>query len=506
MPFNKSLIIRQALVGFFLLLVIFSLYYGLRATLFQKELSNEIFYSTEKVIVLEKGNYRISQDLVVPHGTTLFLNSGITIEVDDNVSIIVFGKIQAFGTPNNPIFFKNTYGYWDGIYLYGEGYDKLPNNIGWEQLTEITNIFDDAFFHNTKTGNILNYVHIEDVRPSESYGLFEENINPINCMGNCSGSYLSNTLNYRNDSIERNKQSALNVHNASLLIANSKFTNLVFVGAIQGQNSNIVMINNTIDAEGIHLTLFDSKSIIFGNSLSKNSSGISLNDGIAAFYSISLIADNSIQDLGDDAIDITGGYAYVINNDLIGNFDDGIDVGEQVDSKFYIIGNKIKRNLQNGALITNSEAILINNVIQDNDLSGLLMRNNAKIVSLSDTIVSNYVNLELSFTPTKPIGTYKDLSMMDEQQLIGLSKEFPNKLLAIDLKVAHSRTSQDMIDPDSIVYYAALLNKTLLNFEGGDDFYLQLQSLKNNDELINKINIVTAKANLIISGLEFIKN
>ncbi len=177
------------------------------------------------------GNIIISQNITLSNSSTLTIDPGTTIKMDDNVSIIVESgsKIIANGTLINPIYFvKRSNNAWDRISLQGDNnqftyctFDGGTYNV---DIRSENNTFTNCTFKNATRGLYFYNVSSGTVSNSKfqdnSYGLYLYNSSPL-INNNTVISSSSNAIymyggapQLLNNSITNNNNDALYVKNS----------------------------------------------------------------------------------------------------------------------------------------------------------------------------------------------------------------------------------------------------------------------------------------------------
>lgn len=143
-------------------------------------------YITEDTTFTKDKKYIIANHLVISNNSTLTLNPGVVLDLNDQVNITVAGgsALISNGTASEPVIIKSSSGYWRGIYNH--------NNIGWSQNETIESqkpLFENGGVNMkfTKFSNINNEVNsytnngyfkncvFEDFVDSENFYIFMSN-------------------------------------------------------------------------------------------------------------------------------------------------------------------------------------------------------------------------------------------------------------------------------------------------------------------------------------------
>jgi len=319
-------------------------------------------------IIIKKGKYRIDKNIYIPSEKTLILEAGTTLRMEEGIRIIINGRIIAKGTKEQPIIFQGDNTYWRGIILNGnERLSKIPG-LSWTDMENIDNTFSEDYWNKTRNGNQFNYCIFENIKFGEEY-----------------------------EAVKNNHRAAIEAYNTSILIANSIFRDIKYIGGIQIKNSYGSVFNNSLISNGIHKGIHTNNSqvIIYKNLIDQNRESQPCNDGLWLIESLAIVYSNTIKGKGDDAIDIKGGYGFVLNNLLIKNKDEGIDVDSG--SKALLYNNTIINNSGSGILVSKSESILVDNSIYGNLIGGLTIRNKGLVYSVGNIIKTNTEGIKLYF-------------------------------------------------------------------------------------------------------------
>lgn len=346
----------------------------------------------ENKITIGPGNYELLSDLVIPKSKTLVINPGTTLRIGDNVSIIINGKIISKGTNNNPITFSGRNSYWRGIILNGTVDHSQSYILSWDSFDSL---FPEDYINSIKTGNIFQNCIFKNIGAGEQY--------------------ISKRNNYL---------AAIESYDSDVTITNSYFYDIKFIGGILAFDSYLFSYNNQFDSNYIHKGIHTNNTFLvaFGNNMTQEMESQPCNDGFWIIDSVAILDSNSIYGKGDDAIDLKGSSAIILNNTAIMNKDEGIDLDHG--SRALIYKNTLEKNRENSILISSSsEAIM-----KKNKLSGkLTMRNKAKGYSVSDSGES----IEMVFDITKEHEFCESYGKKDysQEELISIESKNDNLLI-----------------------------------------------------------------------------
>ncbi len=410
---------------------------------------------------IKKGKYNISKDIRVRNGTKLIIDPGTVFNIGKGKKIIVNGKIIANGTKDQPIIFRGDD--WEGIVINGT--DQGPDivNLTWQEFENVNNRFGQDFFNKLDQGNIFNHVVFENV----SYEQTEE-------------------------ATEFNHRAVIEAHNTSVVVANSIFRDVTNFGAMQIKNSYSGLFNNSLLINVANDILHSSSSQVVihkqRTDLNTHNQG---NNGLWVQDSLTIISSNSVTKKGDDGMDIEGGYSYVLNNILKENKDEGIDAGDISPSKYFIYNNFIANNSGRGILLSSTDAIVVNNTILANTLSGLSLRNKASAYAVNNIIKHNNQGISLYFLTEKRHTTPdEDTSNLTNEQYLELLKEInKNRLLLTNCVISDnnypgSYDESSLVDIDNCIIQGEFQSNADLNSEFQEMVNVKYVNMVNN---INKI-------------------
>ena len=256
--------------------------------------------------------YILTADIIVPHGVRLDIEEDVTVLLNDSTSIIIYGELNALGSKEKPIIFKQN------------------NNSAWGSL----------IFLNTQRQSIITNSQFQyscgKVIPDEKIDV----------------------------------PATIALYNASLIIDSCQFSQNK-CNSIDATKSTILVKNCWIydnEGEGVHGTY--AECLLYNNvihGLPAGYDGIDL-DFKASNNFRSEICDNIIFDIQDDAVDLNNTDALIVNNRIFNCKDKGISVGESAAP--LIKNNLIYNNTIGIAIKDNSNPYIINNTLY-NDLVGI---------------------------------------------------------------------------------------------------------------------------------------
>jgi hypothetical protein len=248
-----------------------------------------------KTIILKSGAYQINKDLVLPYGTNLIIEKGVTLSIKNGSSIIVYGGLEIRGTETEPVLIEKS---------------QSPFGV----LGVI--------------GNSISIVAINHLKLS---GGSEAEIN---------GSYLSGALSIYNhqfvaiqdsDIFNNNGEDGLNIKDSIFYLADNTFMNN-FSDQVDLDNGIGIVLGNSF--------LIDSEA----NKISKNLNG----DGLDLSNSMALIQHNDFSNFSDKGISIGESSSVILENNSIKESNIGVAIKDG--SIAFSEGSKFNNNLNNFSL------------------------------------------------------------------------------------------------------------------------------------------------------------
>ena len=84
-----------------------------------------------KSIEIKQGQWQVEGDLVIPKAYELNINAGITLQFEEEGSLVVYGSVNFTGTPENPVVLEGmgTSDYWQGIAVF-----NAPSRSKWTNV------------------------------------------------------------------------------------------------------------------------------------------------------------------------------------------------------------------------------------------------------------------------------------------------------------------------------------------------------------------------------------
>lgn len=314
-----------------------------------------------KKIIIGKGDHFFVEDLVVKKGEALVIMPGANLSFEKNKKILVEGKIIAKGTRENPIIFKSSGDYfWRGIKI--QNFEKTPEYESyWKWFRNGDAEKEKYFFNEIKNGNVFTFCQFKDISNEE----------------------LKLTYDSR-------WTGALEAYDAALLVSNSVFDNINYLGGVVTQRSHSVIKENEFISNQLHKQInitHGSVSLIYKNKITperEDKQGCA--DGIWLINAAAIVYGNSIEGTADDGIQAGESYAVIGKNSVRKTLNDGIEVDDKKGS-YIIFGNNVDSASDNGILVDNASAAVMNNESKNSD-AGLTVRNGSTVLA-SNLVAEN---------------------------------------------------------------------------------------------------------------------
>ena len=310
------------------------------------------------------GEVSLTKDLNVQEGATLFIESGSRLLIGDGVRILVDGKIIARGTPEDPIIFEGAGEgvYWRGIEI--KGLDEDPDTGAyWDWIEKGGQDREDLFFRKIEGGNVFEH-----------------------CI-------FRNAATKSRAFARNNKwKGTIEAYSTVLRVSHCTFQDILHFGGVLTQKSFVVVNGCVFDDDTLHKAI-NSTNLAVGVFCDNRISGHRKEnqrcaDGVWTKKGfVGLVAGNHIDTVADDGVDMDDSRVVVYNNEIMGNWDDGIDVDNG--GLCYAIKNTITGVAENGILVSDeSEAVVVGNGIEA-CTNGLALRDGATVVANENQILRN---------------------------------------------------------------------------------------------------------------------
>ncbi len=330
-------------------------------------------------------NY-ITENYVVPIGTTLYIEFGASVVFEGYFSIFVEGGIEATGTIADPILFTSGLDY------------KEPGDWGSVQFNStsgVSSTISNAEFEYGEVG-----VKCMGASPSISESVFTNNL--------FSGIYTINSdSNIENNSISGNLGLGIHAVGSNLTLWGNSISGNGADGVLAQSSSSLSLWNNDIlsnSNDGVHVSE-GANAILVNNDISLNKHhGVLLEETTSATLTSNVIANNSWSGLKAMHTDSVIEYNMIADNGKSDHYP-GIGLEE---SNAVIRWNHIARNRGDGISMDESSGWISNNTLATNDAGISLWRSSPLIYGNNPIEANQYgVHVEES-SPTIERNVMKD--------------------------------------------------------------------------------------------------
>ncbi len=233
--------------------------------------------SLQGLLTRAGGPYTVIADIVVAAGDTLRIEPGVELRFRPATGLVVEGVLQAIGTETDSIRFTSAAdtaasGDWTGIFFRNSGSGTLWNCIIMYAATGVATGSGELLIKRSTLANNNNGIDcLQTGEPVIEFCRIEGNINSGMRIVGASPSVRYNTLLYNS---EGGVESAIVLQNSSARISG----NLIAFNSNSGidlvNSSEAVILQNTIAANDIGLTLTDSDAQIINNIIAMNYDGV----------------------------------------------------------------------------------------------------------------------------------------------------------------------------------------------------------------------------------------
>ncbi|MCK5612826.1 right-handed parallel beta-helix repeat-containing protein, partial [Candidatus Pacearchaeota archaeon] len=318
----------------------------------------------------------VTADFTVGLGHNLTLEPGVRVELVENTTLRVKGRMIANGTPSSIITFTSDSGkpkpdkYWEGIII-----------------------------ESTSIGSIINCTEIEFA----NYGIYCYGSNPKITNNTISSSWFAgiytdnaNPLIY-NNTITQNDGWGIKIeHNSMPMVKFNQVTSNGYDGIYVDGNSRPLITNNTVTSNfnnGVKC-MDRSNPRIIDNKISSN-----MNDGIYVYSASPQILNNSITANNHTGIRVTSSTSAPVieGNDISSNLKNGVVClfGAHPNIKSNLISDNDQefKDLYPAIYIDTSNPSVSYNNISQNNAHGIYIINGAQPVIKENTIENNYLGI-----------------------------------------------------------------------------------------------------------------
>jgi parallel beta-helix repeat protein len=242
------------------------------------------FNLDKNVLSIAQGTYEISSDLIVPEGLILNIEKGTVFTMEDNVSIVSFSPLNFNGTSQHPITVNRKWeqGQFGVIAMILDE----PKNI---QINHLNLTGGSAALVNGVFYNGALSVHNGSVRMNSC--------TISKCKADDGINFKNSTVQINNCMFIDNKSDHVDLDFCKALVDSNKFINLDSQNtgdAIDLSGSVVIVKNNELSKSGDKAISVgeESKVIIFNNTINSNQIGIAVKDSSKALISNNSFSSN----------------------------------------------------------------------------------------------------------------------------------------------------------------------------------------------------------------------
>jgi parallel beta-helix repeat protein len=330
-------------------------------------------------------NY-ITEDYVVPFGTTLYIEFGASVVFEGYFSIFVEGTIEATGTIADPILFTSGLDY------------KEPGDWGSVQFnttSAASSTISNAEFEYGEVG-----VKCMGASPSISESTFTNNL--------FSGIYAVNSdSNIQNNSISGNPGIGIHAVGSNLTLWGNSISGNGADGVLAQSSSSLSLSNNDIlsnSYDGVHVSQGTS-ALLVNNEISLNQHyGVLFEETASATLTSNIIANNSWSGFKAMQTDSVIEYNSIADNGKSDHYP-GIELEE---SDAAIQWTHIARNRGDGISMIESSGWVSNNTLTTND-AGISLWRSSPLIKGNNPIEANQYGVYIEeSSPTIERNVMKD--------------------------------------------------------------------------------------------------
>lgn len=317
----------------------------------------------DQSIILTKDIYTITENIIIPKKLTLTIEPGTTLQFNQNISLISYGKIISDGTEDFPIIYTSQNQPWGVLGLietnssgssfkfseFSNGSETYINGIYFSGMLAShysETLVENCTFKNANADDALNFKYSNSKIINSKF--IENNADAID-FDYMAGEIINNYfINNGNDSIDTS--------GSTTFIKNNFITKSGDKCMSFGEKSSPVVINNIMDSCNIGIEVKDSSEpVVINNVITNNNIGINsyqkkpyFEGGHGNFYN-DLLATNKqditfintftgkLSDTDNSTINITysnipSGYSGENNKNIQIDYNELTDFNWQVDS------------------------------------------------------------------------------------------------------------------------------------------------------------------------------
>lgn len=328
----------------------------------------------------------ITENYVVPFGTTLYIESGASVVFEGYFSIFVEGTIEATGTVANPILFTSGLDY------------KEPGDWGSVQFNSTSGASSTISNVEFEYGEVG--VKCIGASPSISESTFTNNL--------FSGIYTINSdSNIENNSISGNLGLGIHAVGSNLMLRGNSISGNGADGVLAQSSSSMSLWNNDIlsnSNDGVHVSE-GANAILVNNDISLNQHhGVLLEETTSATLTSNVIANNSWSGLKTMQTDSVIEYNTIADNGKSDHYP-GLELEE---SSAAIRWNHIARNRGDGISMDESSGWISNNTLTTNDAGISLWRSSPLVYGNKPIEANQYGVYVEESSPTIEQNVMKD--------------------------------------------------------------------------------------------------
>lgn len=231
------------------------------------ESRNGLFVVENRNIIFEQGNLRITKPLIIPHGYSVFIKEGTTIDILNSAMFISFSKVVISGKSNNLVKITSSDFTANGFtVLQAEGKSLIRNVVfenlntlsykGWT-LTGAVNFYEsDVEISNTKfyrnqCEDALNIIRSDFTLENSTFDyIFSDAFDSDFSKGEVKGTTFTNIGN-----------DAIDFSGSDIFIADTKMFDVSDKGISGGEDSRLVVKNCIIERANIGIASKDLSTV-----------------------------------------------------------------------------------------------------------------------------------------------------------------------------------------------------------------------------------------------------
>lgn len=240
-----------------------------------------IINQEKKQNTILKGNITVDSNLIFEEKTEI--KKGTIFNVANGVSIVFRNKVQAIGSENEPIIFKNkdTNDNWGGLVIHGKNTEgSIFSNIRIENASgnkiDGINYFASLSVHSTKNLRFNNILikdsHIYDDMVHVVYGddIKFNNVTLENAKNDAIDIDISKNILLENFKVLNSGNDGLDLMTSSVELFNSSILSSGDKGISVGEGSDIIIKDTIIEKNNYGIASKDNSRVNIDNSLLKN--------------------------------------------------------------------------------------------------------------------------------------------------------------------------------------------------------------------------------------------